>query len=109
MSSDASRKARHEFQESPPGKAGFRISSDLLGGRSPMFDQLDQRLAAATQPLAFLEFVEQGHKLAWQLKQHFLAAGSTKPLTVQPVVEGRRSCFLHRRTRISSLGSRLLN
>ena len=33
--------ARHEFRESPPGKAGFRISgSFLLGGMPPLLDQL---------------------------------------------------------------------
>ena len=58
MSSDASRKARHEFHKSPPGKAGFCISGRLLGGCPPSLDQLQKRLAAAAQAMAFLELVD---------------------------------------------------
>ena len=57
-SSDASRKARHEFRKSPPGKAGFCISGHPLSGRPPMFDQLQKRLAAATQAVALLQFID---------------------------------------------------
>ena len=64
MSSDASRQARHEFRKSPPGKAGFRISGHLLGGRPPLFDQLQKRLAAVSQAMALLEFVEQRDRLS---------------------------------------------
>ena len=55
---DASRKARHEFHKSPPGKAGFCISGHLLGGCPLSFDQLHQRLAAVAQALALLELVD---------------------------------------------------
>ena len=82
MSSNASRKARHEFRKSPPGKAGFRISGDLLGRFPPLFDQLQQRLAAAPQALAFLEFVEHRDRFARQLDQHFLFAGRAQALAV---------------------------
>ena len=104
MTSDASRKARHEFRKSPPGKAGFCISGDLLGCFPPALDQLQQRLAAAAQPLAFLKFVEQSHRLARQLEQHFLAAGGTKARPVVSAVGGGDGGFLHWRTRINSLG-----
>jgi hypothetical protein len=71
-SPDASRKARHEFRESPPGKAGFRNSGHLLGGRPPPFNKLLERLAAATEGLALLDRVEQFNRLARQLKQNLL-------------------------------------
>ena len=70
MSSDASRKARHEFRESPPGKAGFRFSGDLLGCFHPPLDQLQQRQAAATQASAFLDLVNGRERFIRQLKQH---------------------------------------
>lgn len=45
--------------ESPPGKAGFSVSSWLLlGDFSPSFDELQDRLAAIAQPLAFLDLVK---------------------------------------------------
>jgi hypothetical protein len=37
---DASLEGRHEFRESPPGKAGFRISGHLLGSRPLFLDEL---------------------------------------------------------------------
>ena len=74
ISPDASRKARHEFRKSPPGKVGFRISGDLLGCLNPPFDQLQQRHAAALQALAFLDVVDEGKRLIGQLEQHFARA-----------------------------------
>ena len=38
----------------------------LLGGFPPLFDQLQQRLAAITQALAFLELVKKSDGLARQ-------------------------------------------
>jgi hypothetical protein len=77
-----SRKARHEFSQSPPCKAGFRISGGLLlGDRSPLFDQLQQRLAAIPQTLAFLDLVEKSHGVAREIQRHFLIAGGDLPLT----------------------------
>lgn len=70
----------------------------MQGGCSPVFDQLHQRLAAAAQPLAFLEFVEQGHGLAWQLEQHLFSTGSTKALAVEFGSVGCGGGFRHRRT-----------
>jgi hypothetical protein len=102
MPSDASRKARHEFHKSPPCKAGFCISGDLLGCFPPPFDQLQCCLAAAPQTVAFLEFVEQSDRLSRQLEQHFLIAGSAQPLAVGLGSLGRGWIFgfRHRRTRI---------
>ena len=88
MSSDASRKARHEFRKSPPGKAGFCISGDLLGCFHPPFDQLQQRLAAAPQAFALLEIVHQCEGFARQLDEHFLATGGAKARTVESVFLG---------------------
>lgn len=96
MSSDASRKARHEFRKSPPGKAGFRISGHLLGGRPPMFDQLQKRLAAAPQAMAMLQFIDQLDCLARQLEQHFLPPCCPKARTVEAVFLGWSGGFRHR-------------
>ena len=59
MSPTLARKARHEFRKSPPCKAGFRISGDLLGGCPPSLDQLHQHLAAAAQAAALFELVDE--------------------------------------------------
>jgi hypothetical protein len=56
--SNVVRKDRHEFHKSPPCKAGFCISGDLLGGLPPSLDQFHQHLAAATQAAALLELVD---------------------------------------------------
>jgi hypothetical protein len=78
-----SHQARHEFHEGPPGKAGFRISGDLLlGGGPPLFDQLQECLAAVAQPLAFLDLVEHRYRLLRQLEKHLLPAGRGKTATV---------------------------
>jgi len=82
MLSDASRKARHEFRKSPPGKAGFRISDHVLGACPFLSDQLQQRLAAVTQAIAFLDLIEHGDSLSWQLEQHFLTARRPQALAV---------------------------
>lgn len=103
MTSDASRKARHEFHKGPPGKAGFCISGYLLGCFPPSFDQLQQCLAAVTQPVAFLEFVEQSDRLSRQFEQHLLITGRAQPLAVSLGSLGRGWTvgFQHRRPRIS--------
>jgi hypothetical protein len=97
---DASRKARHEFHESPPGKAGFRISDDLLGGFSPALDQLQQRLAAIPQALAFLDLVEECDRLVRQLEQNFLRPGRSEALAETGCLEG--ISIRHRRERSES-------
>ncbi len=96
MSSDASRKARHEFRKSPPGKAGFRISGHLLGGCPPMFDQLQKRLAATAQAVALLQFIDEFDRLARQLEQHFFPALRAKARTVEAVFLGWIGSFRHR-------------
>jgi len=66
--------------ESPPGKAGFRVSELLLlGGFPPLFDQLQQRLTAAAQTLAFLELVNHGHGFAGQGGDELLHAMGREP------------------------------
>ena len=47
----------------------------MLGGCPLLLDQLQKRLAAVAQAVAFLDLVEHHHRLAWQLKQHLLTAG----------------------------------
>ncbi|WP_456304062.1 hypothetical protein, partial [Acidiphilium multivorum] len=90
--------ARHEFMQSPPGKAGFRISSGLLSRFSPALDQLQQRLAAAPQTLAFLDLVDEGDSLVGELEQHLLRAGVPKALAVADVPPNIGSGgFWHRR------------
>jgi hypothetical protein len=74
--------ARHEFRKSPPGKAGFCIFRSLLGGRPPLFDQLQKGLASAAQTLALLEIVEHRDRLTRQLHKNLLAPGGTDALAV---------------------------
>jgi hypothetical protein len=69
-------KARHEFRKSPPGKAGFRISGHLLGGRPLFLDELQQRLAAVSQAMAILDLVEKSHGVARQIQRHLSIADS---------------------------------
>ena len=88
MSSDASRKARHEFYKSPPGKAGFCISGRLLGECPPVFDKLQKRLAAAAQALARLDRVDQRHRFPRQLEQNLLAAIGAEALAVADILLG---------------------
>ena len=52
------------------------------GWLPPLFDQLQQRLAAIAKALALLERVEQGDDLARQSKQHAFASGSANTLAV---------------------------
>ncbi len=56
---DLVHKVRHEFHKSPPCKAGFCISGDLLGGLPPSLDQFHQHLAAATQAAVLFELVDE--------------------------------------------------
>jgi len=68
-----------------PARRAFAISGYVLGSRPPLFDQLQQRLAAIAQALALFECVEEFHNLARQLEQHFFSTGSTQTLTVDAV------------------------
>ena len=54
----------------------------LLGGLSPLFDQLQQCLAAAAQTLALLELVKHGNGFAGQCGDELLHATGGKPLPV---------------------------
>ena len=46
------------FAKARPARRAFAFLGQLLGGRPPLFDQLQKRLAAASQTLALLEVVE---------------------------------------------------
>ena len=84
--------------ESPPGKAGFRVSGSLLlGDFPPLFDQLHQHLAAIAQALAFLELVNKGDRLARQPEQDLLLAGGRKaaPVSADVLGYGRLLICLH--------------
>jgi len=68
-------KARHEFLNSPPGKAGFSVSrSLLLGGLPPYLDELFQHQAAVAQALAFLELVKKSYGFTRQVSDELKAA-----------------------------------
>ena len=71
-----------------PARRAFTFSAHLLGGSSPLFNQLQQRLAAVAQPSAFLELVEQHHDFARQLEQHFLAPCGPKARAVGSIAFG---------------------
>ncbi len=79
----------------------------LLGRLHPPFDQLQQRQTAASQALAFLDFVDEGDRFVGKLKQHFPFSGLAQALAVEHIFIDRSGGFGHRRTRISSLGIRL--
>ena len=51
------------FAKARPARRAFAFSGHLLGGFPPLFDQLQQRLAAVSQTVALLEFVEQRDRL----------------------------------------------
>ena len=70
------------FAKARPARRAFAFSGHLLGGCPLLLDQLQQRLAAVAQALAFLDRVEHRHRLARQLKQHLLAAGRPQALAV---------------------------
>ncbi len=94
MSSDASRKARHEFRKSPPGKAGFRISGLLLLGGCPLlFGQLQESLAAIAQAFALLDLVEHRHRCHRDLQQHLYETRIPKALAVGSVALGGTDGF----------------
>jgi hypothetical protein len=98
--------ARHEFRESPPGKAGFRISGQLLGGSPPLFDQLQKRLAAASQALASLEFVDQRDRFPRQRHDQLSAACRRQTAAVGTVlVIGWHCQREHGRTLVNDFAS----
>ena len=60
-----SRQARRESSaKARPARRAFAFSGHLLGGCPLLFDQLQQRLAAIAQALAFLDRVEHRHCMA---------------------------------------------
>jgi hypothetical protein len=100
-SSGPATQARHEIHKSPPGKVGFCISGDLLGRFPPPLDQFQQGLAAASQSLAFLEFVEQRHSLARELHENLGPACSAYTLAIGGAVLSRSGFIRHGRTRLT--------
>src|SRR5271166_6120980 len=86
-------------QSRSPSVNRTAVTPDNVQNDSPDFrGEAGRRLSRAGGPPVG---VETGARPRRQLKQHFLTAGSAKALPVEPVVDGGRSCFLHRRTRIS--------
>jgi hypothetical protein len=62
----------------------------VLGDYPPLFDQLQKCLAAVAQALAFLERVDSGDSVPWQLKQHFLNAFFSAAPTIEASFFSRR-------------------
>ena len=54
----------------------------LLGGFPPLFDQLQQRLAAIAQALALLELVKKGDDLARQRDDELMIALGRQPAAI---------------------------
>ena len=82
--------------ESPPGKAGFRVSRLLLpGGRPPDFDQLFQYLAAITQAMAFLKLIKIGDGFARQIGDELKTAfgGNAAPIRSASTGVGIFTCL----------------
>src|SRR5215475_13550921 len=72
--------------ESPPGKAGFRVSGLLLlGDFPPPFDQLHQHLAAIAQPMTFLQLVYKGDCLPRQIDDELMPPLGYEPAPVGAV------------------------
>jgi len=55
----------------------------LLGGVSPLLEQLLKHLAAITQAQAFLEIVDHRDRLVRDPEQHFLLAGGRNAAPVR--------------------------
>jgi hypothetical protein len=88
------------FAKARPARRAFAFSGDLLGGCPPLFDQLQQRLAPAAQPVAFLDRVEHRHRRPRQLQQHLLTAGGPEALAVGSGVFSGAVRLWHPRTRL---------
>ena len=92
MSLNVVRKDRHEFHKSPPCKAGFCISGDLLGGLPPSLDQFHQHLAAATQTAALLKFVNCLDHLLRQIHDELTTAFRRQAAAIGTIFVGRFGC-----------------
>jgi hypothetical protein len=57
----------------------------LLGGFPPPFDQLQKRLAAIPQALAFLEFINEGDHLARQIDDELMPSVGHEPTAISTV------------------------
>ena len=66
----------------PARRAFVFLGRLLLGGSPPLFDQLQQRLAAAWQAVAFLKLVEQGNDFAWQRDNELMISLGRKPAAI---------------------------
>src|ERR1019366_9228410 len=90
------------FAKGRPARRPLAFLGYVLGGCPLLFDQLQKRLAAVAQAMAFLEFIEQSDRLSRQLEQHLLIAGGAQPLAVSlgSLSRGWTVRSLHQRTRI---------
>src|SRR5271166_3479463 len=88
------------FAKARPARRAFAFSGGLLGGCPLLLDQLQKRLAAAPQTLAFLDRVEHRYRRPRQLKQHLLATSGPEALAVPEILVRRRGAVGHRRARL---------
>jgi hypothetical protein len=62
----------------------------LLGGFPPVLNQLQQHLAAITQTLAFLKFINEGDSLARQIDDKLMPSVGHEPTAVSAVSVAQR-------------------
>jgi hypothetical protein len=69
----------------------------VLGGRPPLFDQLQKRLTAVAQAMAILDLVEKSHGVARQIQRHLSIADSQLAPTIGSDVLRDLGSGFHRR------------
>ena len=85
-----------------PARRAFACLGGFLDSLLSAFNELQERLTAAWQALAFLDVVDERKCLVRQLEQHLAGTGSANALAVAGVaIVGLGVSLIHRRIRIS--------